>query len=86
MYNVKQGFQVKQLYVLITDEDCHDYLVPKEQAEEVYQALEDAEYDRTTYNQTWDWYNETVEGILGKFERLEGEEVYVVKPEDVEEK
>ena len=83
MYTVKQGFQVKQLYVLITDEDCHDYLVPKEQAEEVYQALEDAEYDRTTYNQTWDWYNETVASILGKFERLEGEEVHIVKPEDV---
>lgn len=81
MQTVKQGFQVKQLYVLITDED--DYLVPKEQAEEVYQALEDAEYDRTTYNQTWDWYNDTVEGILGKFEKIEDEEVYVVKPEDV---
>ena len=43
MHTVKQEFLVKQIYILVTDEDCHDYLVPKEEYLQFHKRLKKAE-------------------------------------------
>ena len=85
--------QVKQLYVLVTDEDCHDYLVPKEEYVQFYKRLKYAEdvledYVSSTPLECQDddelyCLQESVHNCYEGLDKLEGERYYVVKLNDV---
>ena len=86
-------YTVKQLYVPITDEDCHDYLVPKEGYLQFHKRLKKAEdaledYIFSTpleYQDDDELYDlqEAVHDCYVGLDRLEGERYYVVKLNDV---
>lgn len=85
--------QVKQLYVLVTDEDCHDYLVPKEDYVQFYKRLKYAEdvledYVFSTPLEYQDddelyYLQEAVHNCYEGLDKLEGERYYVVKLNDI---
>lgn len=87
---------VKQLYVLVTDEDCHDYLVPKEEhlqfnkrLKKAEDALEDYVFSTPLeYQDDDELYDlqEAVSDCYKGLDKLEGEGYYVVKLNDVVEK
>lgn len=86
--------QVKQLYVLVTDEDCHDYLVPKEEYVKFSKRLKKAEDALEDYvfstpleyqdddDELYD-LKEAVSDCYEGLDKLEGERYYVVKLNDV---
>lgn len=84
---------VKQLYVLVTDEDCHDYLVPKEEyvqfskrLKKAEDALEDYVFSTPLEYQDDDelyFLQEDVHDCYEGLDTLEGERYYVVKSKDV---
>lgn len=84
---------VKQLYVLVTDGDCHDYLVPKEEyvkfskrLKKAEDALEDYVFSTPLeYQDDYELYylQEAVSDCYEGLDTLEGERYYVVKLNDV---
>ena len=84
---------VKQLYVLVTDEDCHDYLVPKEeyvqfskQLKKAEDTLEDYVFSTPLEYQDDDelyYLQDAVSDCYEGLDKLEGERYYVVKLNDV---
>lgn len=84
---------VRQLYVLVTDEDCHDYLVPKEgylqfnkRLKKAEDALEDYVFSTPLEYQDDDELYDLQESVCDCYEgldKLEGESYYVVKLNDV---
>lgn len=85
--------QVKQLYFLVTDEDCHDYLVPKEEyvqfnkrLKKAEDALEDYVFSTPLAFQDDDelyYLQDAVSDCYEGLDKLEGERYYVVKLNDV---
>lgn len=85
--------QVKQLYVLVTDEDCHDYLVPKEEYLQFHKrlkkaegALEDYVFSTPLEYQDDDelyYLQDAVSDCYEGLDKLEGERYYVVKLNDI---
>ena len=85
--------QVKQLYFLVTDEDCHDYLVPKEEYVQFYKRLKYAEDVLEDYvfstplafqdDDELYYLQEAVHNCYEGLDKLEGERYYVVKLNDV---
>lgn len=84
---------VKQLYILVTDEDCHDYLVPKEEylqfskrLEKAEDALEDYVFSTPLGYQDDDelyYLQESVHNCYEGLDKLEGERYYVAKLNDI---
>ena len=76
--------KVKQLYVVFDDGDGHKYLIPKEdysKFDKTYTRIEEAYSE----HKDEDIYYDELNDILDAFsdQRLEGEEVYVVLPNDL---
>ena len=78
--------KVKQLYVDVSDDDGHTYLIKREDIksfEKELKVLEDKLCFDFNYGED-DYYND-FENLVEHFnaKSLEGEEVYVVLPEDL---
>lgn len=85
---------VKQLYVLVTDEGCHDYLVPKDEyvqfskrLKKAEDALEDYVFSTpVVFQEHIDelyYLQDAVSDCYKGLDKLEGERYYVVKLNDV---
>ena len=76
--------KVKQLYVDISDDDGHTYLIKKEDASAFEKALSRIEDSYSEHNDEdiyYEEFNDLIEYFEGKV--LEGEQVFVVLPEDI---
>lgn len=76
--------KVKQLYVVFDDGDGHKYLIPKCEYRHFEKALERI-YDSFDEHNNDEIYYEELNDLLDAFaaQRLEGEEVFVVLPNDL---
>ena len=76
--------EVKQLYVVFDDGDSHKHLIPKCEYRHFEKALERID-DSFDEHQDDEIYYEELNEILEYFSNgtLEGEEVFVVLPQDV---
>lgn len=72
------------LYLVYEDGDGHEYLIPKDEFDNVLDRIEDLEFE---LEQTDDleMLEDYIGEILDRFERLEGQEFYVVLPKDLKE-
>ena len=77
-------YKVKQLYVVFDDGDGHKHLIPKFEYRHFEKALERIE-DSFDGHKDEDIYYDKLNDILDAFadQRLEGEEIYVVLPNDL---
>ena len=77
-------YKVKQLYVVFDDDCGHKCLIPKDEygAFEKYLSRTEESFDE---HKDEDIYYEELNDILDTFanQRLEGEEIYVVLPNDL---
>lgn len=73
-----------QLYRIYNDEDGHRYLVPKEEVNTFYNTLDTLEEALDEHGDE-DIYYDELNMTLEAFDRLEGEEFYVVLASDLEE-
>ena len=76
--------KVKQLYVAFDDDSGHKYLIPKDEYGAFEKCLSRIE-DSFDEHKDEDIYYDELNDILDAFsnQRLEGEEIYVVVPNDV---
>lgn len=83
--------KVKQLYVLWTSDEGDKKLIPKDEFHLFQSCLKSLEHEMTVYrNHGSDMSIEKAEGVefeiydlIDQYNTLEGEEVYVVLPEDI---
>ena len=77
-------YKVKQLYVEVLDDDGHTYLIKLEDIEAFEKCLSRIEESYSEHKDE-DIYYDELNDILDAFsdQRLEGEEVYVVLPNDL---
>ena len=77
-------YKVKQLYVDVSDDDGHTYLIKLEDIEAFEKELSRIEEAYSEHKDEDVYYDELTD-ILDAFsdQRLEGEEVYVVLPNDL---
>lgn len=73
-----------QLYHVYDDGDGHRYLVPKEEVNTFYNTLDTLEEALDEHGDE-DIYYDELNMTLEAFDRLEGEEFYVVLASDLEE-
>ena len=76
--------KVKQLYICYTDDDGHRYLIKKEDVfafEEHLETIEDSFRQHHDYEIFYEQYNAVLDYFNAK--TLEGEEHFIVLPEDV---
>ena len=76
--------KVKQLYISYTDDDGHRYLIKKEDVfafEEHLENIEDSFRQHRDYEIFYEQYNAVLDYFNAK--TLEGEEHFIVLPEDV---
>lgn len=78
------SIQVKQLYVAFDDGDGHKHLIPRCEYRHFEKALERVEDAFDEHNDDEIYYEE-LNNLLEYFSptRLEGEQVYIVLPEDI---
>ena len=77
-------YKVKQLYVDVSDNDGHTYLIKREDIEAFEKCLSRIEESYSEHKDE-DIYYDEMKDILDAFsgQRLEGEEVYVVLSNDL---
>ena len=77
-------YKVKQLYVVFDDDSGHKYLIPKDEYIKFDKVLTRIEESYSEHKDE-DIYYDELNDILDAFadQRLEGEEVYVVLPNDL---
>ena len=77
-------YKVKQLYVVFDDDSGHKYLIPKDEYGAFEKCLSRIEESFAEHKDE-DIYYDELNDILDAFanQRLEGEEVYVVLPNDL---
>ena len=77
-------YKVKQMYVIFDDDGGHKYLMPKFEYRHFEKALERIKESFDEHKDE-DIYYDELNDILDAFadQRLEGEEVYVVLPNDL---
>ena len=77
-------YKVKQLYIVFDDDSGHKYLIPKDEYGAFVKCLSRIEYSFDEHKDE-DIYYDELNDILDAFadQRLEGEEVYVVLPNDL---
>ena len=78
------SYKVKQLYVVFDDDSGHKYLIPKDEYGVFVKCLSRIEESFDEHKDE-DIYYDELNDILDAFadQRLEGEEVYVVLPNDL---
>ena len=78
------SYKVKQLYGLFDDNSGHKYLIPKDECGAFEKCLSRIEESYSEHKDE-DIYYDELNDILDAFadQRLEGEEVYVVLPNDL---
>lgn len=77
-------YKVKQLYVVFDDDSGHKYLIPKDEYGAFDKCLSRIEDSYSEHKDEEIYYDE-LNDILDTFsdQRLEGEEVFVVLPNDL---
>ena len=77
-------YKVKQLYVVFDDDDGHKYLIPKDEYGAFVKCLSRIE-EAYSEHKDEDIYYDELNDILEAFsdQRLEGEEVFIVLPNDL---
>ena len=77
-------YKVKQMYVIFDDDGGHKYLIPKDEYGTFDECLSRIEESYSEHKDE-DIYYDELNDILDAFanQRLEGEEVYVVLPNDL---
>ena len=77
-------YKVKELYIVFDDDSGHKYLIPKDEYGTFDECLSRIEESFTEHKDE-DVYYDELNDILDAFadQRLEGEEVYVVLPNDL---
>ena len=77
-------YKVKQMYVIFDDDGGHKYLIPKDEYgtfEKCLSRIEESFYEHKDEDIYYDELNQLLEYF--SHARLEGEEVYVVLPNDL---
>lgn len=77
-------FKVKQLYVVFDEGDGHKYLIPKadySKFDKAYTRIEESYSEHKDEDIYYDELNDILDAFSNQ--RLEGEEIYVVLPNDL---
>ena len=94
LYSTKKLYSTYNLYSLYEDDDGHRYLIPINEELDFYKKLSDLEkkfdnyiiltpHEDTDYDLV-DKMQQDIYDLLDKYDRLEGENYYVVLAEDLE--
>ena len=76
-----------KLYHVYEDDSSHRYLIPKAQVSALYEFIADLSQALDTKHIFYEeLYNDNLSGYLEQYDRLEGEEYFVVLVSELEEK